>query len=104
RDLLRRVAVLLEAMPVEAPPEAIPVLRPHERPEAFRVSQEVDGAFRVQGPRIERAAAMTPWGNEEAVDRFQRILRASGVWQALEEAGIRPGDTVRIGNVELEWE
>ncbi|MCL6432295.1 MAG: Obg family GTPase CgtA, partial [Anaerolineae bacterium] len=104
RDLLRRAAVLLEMTPAEAPAEAVPVLRPHERPEAFSVSQEPDGAFRVRGTRIERAAAMTPWGNEEAVDRFQRILKATGVWQALEEAGVQPGDTVRIGNVELEWQ
>lgn len=104
RDLLRRVAVLLEATPVEEPAEAVPVLRPHERPEPFHISQEPDGAFRVRGARIERAAAMTPWGNEEAVDRFQRILKATGVWQALEEAGVQPGDTVRIGNVELEWQ
>lgn len=105
RDLLRRVAMILEALPTPAPAEAIPVLRPHERPEdAFRILREPDGAFRVVGERIERSAAMTPWGNEEAVDRFQRILRATGVWEALEEAGIQIGDTVRIGNVELEWE
>ena len=97
--------MILEALPTPAPAEAIPVLRPHERPEdAFRILREPDGAFRVVGERIERSAAMTPWGNEEAVDRFQRILRATGVWEALEEAGIQIGDTVRIGNVELEWE
>ena len=105
RELLRRVAVLVEAAPPQAPPAPLPVLRPHERPaEAFRILREPDGAFRVQGERIERTAAMTPWGNEEAVDRFQRILRATGIWQALEEAGIEVGDTVRIGGIELEWE
>ncbi|HOG48484.1 MAG TPA: GTPase ObgE [Anaerolineae bacterium] len=105
RDLLRRVAVLLAAAPPPAPVEAVPVLRPHERPEeAIRVRREPDGAYRLEGERIERAAAMTPWGNEEAVDRFQRILRASGAQRALEEAGVASGDTVRIGNVELEWE
>ncbi len=105
RDLLRRVAVLLEALPAEAAVEAVPVLRPHERAEAeFRIVREPDGTCRVEGKAIERAAAMTPWGNEEAVDRFQRILRATGVWQALEEAGVQVGDTVRIGKVELEWE
>jgi len=105
RDLLRRVAVLLETTPAPPPLAAPPVLRPHERPEqAIRVRREPDGAFRLEGERIERAAAMTPWGNEEAVDRFQRILRATGAQAALEEAGVESGDTVRIGNVELEWE
>jgi len=105
RELLRRVAVLLEATPPEVPAEVVPVLRPHERrAEAFQILREPDGGFRVEGERIERSAAMTPWGNEEAVDRFQRILQATGVWEALEEAGVQAGDTVRIGNVELEWE
>jgi len=105
RELLRQVAALLEVTPPAPPVEAIPVLRPHERPaEAFSISRDEDGAFRVQGERIERAAVMTPWGNEEAIDRFQRILRATGVQQALEEAGVQSGDTVRIGKIELEWE
>lgn len=105
RELLRRVAVLIETLPPEALVEEVPVLRPHERPvEAFHIARDPDGAFRVEGERIERAAVMTPWGNEEAVDRFQRILRATGVWEALEEAGVAAGDTVRIGKVELEWE
>lgn len=105
RDLLRRVAMLLETAPAPAPITAPPVLRPHERPEqAVRVRREPDGAFRLEGEQIERAAAMTPWGNEEAVDRFQRILRATGAQAALEEAGVESGDTVRIGKIELEWE
>jgi GTP-binding protein len=105
RDLLRRAATLLEATPPEPPAEVVPVLRPHEQlSTAFEVLREPDGSLRVRGVRIERAAAMTPWGNVEAVERFQRILRATGVWEALEEAGVQPGDTVRIGQVELEWE
>lgn len=105
RQLLRRVAILLDETPPEPPAEVVPVLRPHEEAaDSFRVAQEDDGVFRVTGERIERVAAMTPWGNEEAVDRFQRILRASGIWDALEEAGIQIGDTVRIGKLELEWE
>lgn len=103
RDLLRRVAALLEALPPEPPAEVVPVLRPHEPAAAFEVVREEDGAFRVRGERIERVALMTPWGNEEAVDRFQRILRATGVRQALEEAGVEAGDTVRIATIELEW-
>ena len=105
RELLRRVAIVLEETPLSAPTEAVPVLRPGERPEeAYQVRRQADGSYRVSGERIERIAAMTPWGNEEAVDRFQRILRASGIWQALEEAGVQEGDTVHIGTVELEWQ
>jgi GTP-binding protein len=47
---------------------------------------------------------MTPFMIPEAVARFQRQLRAMGIEAALEEAGVRPGDLVRIGERELEWQ
>ena len=53
--------------------------------------------------RVERIAAMTPFVLPEAVSRFQRQLRAMGVVEALEKAGVQPGDRVRIGERELEW-
>jgi GTP-binding protein len=69
----------------------------------FTVTRSEDGAFRVIGKRIERAAAMTYWDYEEAVLRFHQILESLGVAAALEEAGVREGDTVFIGDYELEW-
>jgi len=38
------------------------------------------------------------------VRRFQRMLEALGVDKALREAGIDEGETVKIGEFELEWE
>jgi GTP-binding protein len=38
------------------------------------------------------------------VRRFQRILETLGVDQALRQAGVRNGDTVFIGEFELEWQ
>jgi GTP-binding protein len=52
---------------------------------------------------VERIAAMTPFALPEAAARFQRQLRAMGIVDALEEAGVQPGDMVRIGEKELEW-
>ena len=46
---------------------------------------------------------MTYWDYDEAVTRFQKTLEALGVARALEDAGIRSGDTVFIGDYELEW-
>lgn len=103
RPLLHRVADLLEQLPEEVPMEGVPVLRPVEEEEGFRVVREGEGVFRVEGRRVERAAAMTDWDNEEAIARFQRVMAAMGVTAALEEAGVREGDTVHIGQVELEW-
>ena len=61
-------------------------------------------AFIVTGRRIERLAAQTNFDNAESADRFQRELARSGVERELVSAGVAPGDTVRIGSVELVWD
>jgi GTP-binding protein len=53
---------------------------------------------------IERAAAMTYWEYDQSVRRFQRILQTLGIEDALRKAGIAVGETVYIGDYELEWE
>jgi GTP-binding protein len=60
--------------------------------------------FEVRGVKLERTMKMTDFGNEEAADRFQRILEASGVSKKLETMGIQPGDTVHIADAELIWD
>jgi len=54
--------------------------------------------------RVERLAGMTVWNLDEAVRRFQRALEHMGIAAALEEAGVRVGDTVHIGEREMVWE
>ena len=78
-----------------------PVLRP-QPPDAFTVSREEAG-FVVQGKRVERTVAMTKQDSSESMDRLQITLEKMGVTRALEEAGVRVGDTVRFGKVELIW-
>jgi GTP-binding protein len=70
----------------------------------FAVEAEEDGAFRVRGRQIERIAAQTDFDNEESAERFQRDLARLGIEDELRRAGIEPGDVVRIGAAELEWE
>jgi len=101
--LLQRVVYLLDSLPREEPGiEEVKVFRLEEE-EPFSIAQEEDG-WRVRGTKIERVVAMTNWEYDEAVMRFQRILGAMGISAALEEAGIEVGDTVRIGDTELEWQ
>jgi GTP-binding protein len=104
QDLINRVAAILAELPAEAPAvEELPVYSLGQDEMAFTVSREDDGSFRVRGERIERAAAMTYWELDESAARFQRILAALGITEALESAGVKPGDTVYIGDFELEW-
>lgn len=69
----------------------------------FTIELDTDGIYHVRGHRIERAADMTHWDNDEAIMRFQKILEILGVSKALEEKGVKVGDTVFIGGYELEW-
>jgi GTPase len=103
RDLLNHVAQRLTELPAITEAEEIPVFKPDDKGEEFTIVRE-DNAYRIVGKRIERAASMTYWEYEEAVVRFYRILEALGIADALREAGIEVGDSVLIGEYELEWE
>jgi GTP-binding protein len=103
RQVLYRAAQLLEEAPPPAPVAEIPVYRMESDPQAFSIKRSGDG-WRVSGEAIERAAAMTYWEHFQSVRRFQRILEALGIDKALRQAGVQVGDTVFIGDFELEWQ
>src|SRR6476646_10470859 len=106
-DALR--AALADLLPdadeLGAPPEPAGVVVHRIEPvsDEFVIEHE-DGVFRVSGKRIERIAAQTNFDVEESAERFQRDLARLGIDDALRRAGVEPGDTVRIGATELEWE
>ncbi len=105
RQLLLKAAHLLEGMPVSSAPEApLPVYRPPQDARQFTVAREGHAAWRVSGTAIERAAAMTYWQHEGSLRRFQKLMERLGVDEALRKAGIKAGDTVYIGEFELEWQ
>ncbi len=92
------------ASPPGVGPGDLPVLRPAPRRRRPAVSVEDDGVFVVDWPSAERMAAMVNPDDWTAnIQFYQRLIR-SGVVRALEEAGISPGDTVRIGEVEWQWD
>jgi GTP-binding protein len=105
-DTLR--ALLAEILPdaaglaAEPEPTGVVVHRLDAAGEGFTLEREGD-AFRVRGKRIERIAVQTNFEVEESSERFQRDLDRLGIDGALRRAGVRPGDTVRIGRVEFEW-
>jgi GTP-binding protein len=75
---------------------------PEVNENAYTIEREEDG-WRVRGRRIERLIAMTNFTQDESVDRIQRVLAATGISAALENAGVQEGDTVRIEKAELVW-
>ena len=104
RELVQRIFETMAQLPPETSPVVdIPLYDLPEDEFAFNISQESEGVYRVTGKRIERAAVMTYWDYEEAVYRFQKMLDTLGVTKALRDAGVEEGDTVYIGEHELEW-
>jgi GTP-binding protein len=105
-ELRRTLAVALdEAIArAEAAPggEEVRVHRFDPLAEGWRIVAERDG-FRVQGRRIETAAARTDFENEESRDRFWRLLERQGIDLELRRLGAGPGTAVHIGETELEW-
>jgi len=105
--LLARVLERLRELPapLEVAPQERRIYTLEEKQddwwEAERLSRH---HFAVRGPKIERITRMTDFGNEEAAERYQRVLEASGISAKLEELGIQPGDVVHVADIELIWD
>jgi GTPase len=105
RELLMAAAAKLADMPpLSSITPPMPVYRPKEDPNEFTVKREGDNTWRLEGVALERSAKMTYWEHEGSVRRFQKIMETLGVDDALRKAGVQEGDTVIIGDFELDWQ
>jgi GTPase len=74
-----------------------------EAPQRFDLSKE-DDIYIVSGKEIEKHVKMTLFDSEEGLYRFQNILKAMGIDDALRAEGIKEGDKVQIAGLEFEWQ
>ena len=104
-ELIKRVAVLLDEYVEE--PEAEETSKVYdakaEDPDEITIARNDSGDFIVSGKALEKLVAMTNFGNDEAVRRFQYIWRIKGIDKKLQERGIKEGNTVHIGDMEFEY-
>jgi GTP-binding protein len=105
QTLLYRVQEMLDALPPieEKPAEELVEIEPAVDEKAFQIQKVEDDLWLIEGIAIERTMQMTNWDYYEAAMRFQRILQAMGITEALREAGVQDGDRVIIGDMELVW-
>ncbi len=104
--LMAEVLKLLSQVSAEAKAdEEIPkkIFRPQPRDRGLSVRKE-GGIFVVVAPELERMVSKTGEGSPELRWELQRQLARLGVNKTLEKAGIKPGNRVRCGSVEWEWE
>ncbi|MDG9678691.1 GTPase ObgE [Micromonospora parva] len=107
KELTYAMAELVEAERKAAPP-AEPtriVIRPIAvDDDGFTITAEADGSYTVRGVRPERWVKQTNFDNDEAVGYLADRLARLGVEDKLAKAGAQPGDLVRIGVREFDWQ
>ena len=105
RELMKAAAGELAHLPpvityepeyVERPPEvdtSAPLTITHE-----------DDLWMVDGPWLQKIMANVNFSNYESRNWFDRMLRTAGVFDRLEEMGIKDGDVVSIYDFEFEYQ
>mgnify|MGYP000859843188 CR=1 FL=1 len=71
--------------------------------DAVTITRNDRADFIVSNKALEKLVAMTNFGNDEAVRRFQYIWRMKKIDTLLKERGIKEGMTVHIGDMEFEY-
>lgn len=84
-------------------PEERKVFRPTPKDARVRVSNK-DGVFEVAGTGLELLFSVGEVGQEQLRGYVRRRLLRADIAGALRRAGIQPGNKVRMGEVELQWE
>ena len=72
-------------------------------PYTITKSEEEEGVYIVEGPRIEKMLGYTNLDSEKGFAFFQNFLKDSGILKELEDAGIQEGDTVRMYGLAFEY-
>lgn len=103
-ELMRAVAKTLATAPPPALPSRPPATKLPVRPPPDLVVEHRQWGYLVRGERVERLLERTDLDSDAAVERFQSQLDRLGVNAALESAGVKPGDTVRIAEAEFEYQ
>ena len=74
-----------------------------EKADEIKITRNDRGDYIVSGKALEKLVAMTNFGNDEALRRFQYIWRIKGLDGRLRNRGAKEGDTVHIGDMEFEF-
>ena len=107
KELLGGVSDLLSRVKEKAPAvyeqEFFINRKEDETEEGFTVGRADDGAFTVEGPKIERMLGYTNLESERGFLFFQKFLKEQGIIKELEKLGMEEGDTVRLYALEFEY-
>ena len=104
-ELVTRISSILSELPKDEVSEqgtsaARTATRPRRLPESVRVE---DGVYIIESERLERLSALADTRDQRVLLQLWREMRRTGMAEKLIDEGIEVGDTIRIGEVEVEW-
>ncbi|MCD7958313.1 MAG: GTPase ObgE [Ruminococcus sp.] len=106
KELIQATADLLQTLPpiLQYEPEAPFPEELAEQASKSRFEIEVeDGIYFIDAPFLEPILRTVNMDDYSSLQYFQRVLRSSGIIEALEEKGIQEGDTVNIFGFEFDF-
>ncbi len=74
-----------------------------ELPFYVKKSEDMEGVYLIEGPRVERMLGYTNIESEKGFMFFQKFMKDNGILDMLEELGIQEGDTVKIYGLEFDY-
>ena len=103
-ELIRRIAAMLSTLPPVTVYEPEYVPRPPEvdLSEPLQIERD-DNTWLVEGGWLQRLMSNINFSDYESRMYFDKQLRASGLFDRLEEMGIRDGDIVSMYDLEFEY-
>ena len=99
KDLLATCPKEITVFESEFDPSILEII---DEPYTIEIDPE-DGAYVVEGPKIDKMLGYTNLESEKGFLFFQRFLKEQGILEALEEQGIQEGDTVRMYGNEFDY-
>ncbi|MDD7430047.1 MAG: GTPase ObgE [Oscillospiraceae bacterium] len=107
KELMDCVAAELDKLPpikvYESEPAAPMLDENAGMGERFEITRGDDAVFYVEAPWLEHIMRTVDMDDYESLQYFQRVLRNTGIIDALEEKGIKEGDTVNIFGFEFDF-
>jgi GTP-binding protein len=103
-ELIEAIATSVAAAPAPSLPAPAAATKLPVRGSGGLVVERKPDGFVVRGERVERLVERTNLDSDGGLARFQSDLDRLGVNHALEAAGVKPGDTVKIAGVEFEYQ
>lgn len=101
--LLNRIDALLSTLPPVRTYEPEPAPEAPEKPRNEVKIENRGSYYSVEGEWLRPLIDSVNFADYESLQYFQRVLMKTGVSDALREAGVKEGDTVKIYDAEFEY-